>query len=103
VYAYKLNRRIFSEFHLWILINTASSAAPQATLCEPGLLRLRHWQSDTLTTRLDLIHYSNKNMVQEERTHRLVFLKTNPASVFQIRMSHVNPDFTPYPVLLSYN
>jgi hypothetical protein len=25
-------------------------------LPNPGLLRLRHWQSDALTTRLDLIH-----------------------------------------------
>jgi hypothetical protein len=35
---------------------------PQNPLCQkmlgsnPGLLRLRHWQSDSLTTRLYLIH-----------------------------------------------
>ncbi len=27
----------------------------------PGLLRLRHWQSDALTTRLDLIHISARS------------------------------------------
>jgi hypothetical protein len=44
------------------LINTTSSATPQIPLFQRmlrlnlGLLRLWHWQSDTVTTRLDLIH-----------------------------------------------
>jgi hypothetical protein len=43
--------------HCFIIRPSDSTVSEDAGMgLDPGLLRLRHWQSDALTTRLDLIH-----------------------------------------------
>ncbi len=49
----------FLDFFPYVLYSTLLHLTPhrfQMLGSNPGLLLLRHWQSDALTTRLDLIH-----------------------------------------------
>jgi hypothetical protein len=54
----------------------------------PGLLQLRHWQSNTLTTRLDLIHITHLQLGWISSTYRLDLITARLDLIHSSARSH---------------
>jgi hypothetical protein len=94
------------DFLVWFFsmycFHAASSAAPQIPLCRRmlELLRLRHWQSDALTTRLDLIKLKLYSSSAERYLNRYRWKQKQKKIRFNITLiEHYETDYYYGPVI----